>query len=273
MARSLYFVLIMSLLSCSGLKNSKEEKRAEIYFAQGTRSLIKKDFTNALINLKKAKELSPRRSDIFNNLGMAYYFKGKKKTAASNIKRAIQLDSKNTEARSNLASIYVEANKLKSARKLYIQILDDLTYKKQDQTYYNLGVIDLKVKNTRRAMSYFKKSVSKNQFNCNAHFQLGTHYLKANHLQEAKKHFAEGSDGPCFKMQASHYYLGLTNMKLGNYERAYKDFSLFTKRFPKSKYVNLAKRKIASMNQPASKSEDTFENVIYSRKNGLIEFE
>jgi type IV pilus assembly protein PilF len=114
--------LLMSVLfivtSCASDDVNREltidEKKAELYYDQGTSELIQKNYSQALNNLLKAKELRPLDSKVRTNLGMAYYFKEQVQLAVSELKEAIKLDTKNSDAKLNLATIYFETGKIKS---------------------------------------------------------------------------------------------------------------------------------------------------------------
>ncbi|MCB9092592.1 MAG: tetratricopeptide repeat protein [Halobacteriovoraceae bacterium] len=255
-------LLALSLISCSSTEEDTEKRKADIYFASGTQHLVKKNYTQALTHLLKAVKLAPERSEIHNNLGMAYYFKGSKKNALSHIKHAIKLDPKNTDARSNLASIYLENNMLKRARKEYETILEDLTYPKQHQTYYNLGVLELKLKRPEKAKKFFDLSVKENQYYCPAYLQSGLLDLKNKNFDVAYQSFDKGTDGPCFNYEPNFYYKALSLQKQGKFNKASKVYTQILQRFPKSRYHAMAKEKLNSI-----QSSTDFENVIYSEGN------
>jgi len=253
-------LLIFLLIGCSHGQRSPAMKKADLLFGKGTNALMKGDFTSALKFLTKASKIDPERSDIHNNLGMAYYFKKSKRNAFKHIKHAIKLDKKNTEAKSNLASIYLEAGKLSKAKKLYNATLLDLTYDKHFQTYYNLGVISLKQKNTSQAIKYFNQSIAENEYSCNALYQLGILSLKRQNYAQAVSNFEQGTNGPCFNSEPNHYYLGLSHQKSGDMKLASKTFNQFIKKFPNSKYSPLARKRLASMGS----TNDS--GLIYSKK-------
>ncbi len=253
-------LLIVLFVGCASGERSPRMKKADLLFGKGTNALMKGDFTSALRFLTKASKIDPERSDIHNNLGMAYYFKRSKRNAFKHIKHAIKLDSKNTEAKSNLASIYLEAGKHNKAKKLYKATLADLTYDKHFQTYYNLGVISLKQKNTSQAIKYFNQSVTENEYSCNALYQLGILSLKREDYTQAISSFNQGTNGPCYTSEPNQYYLGLSYQKSGDTTLASKTFSRFIKKFPNSKYSPLAKKRLVSM------GSSTDSNFIYSKK-------
>ncbi len=253
-------LLILLFVGCASAERSPQMKKADLLFGKGTNALMKGDFTSALRFLTSASKIDPKRSDIHNNLGMAYYFKKSKRNAFKHIKHAIKLDNKNTEAKSNLASIYLEAGRHKKAQRLYQATLEDLTYDKHFQTYYNLGVISLKQKKISKAIKYFNMSVSENEYSCNALYQLGILSLKRQDYTQAVSNFDQGTNGPCYTSEPNQYYLGLSYQKSGDNALATKTFNQFINKFPNSKYSPLAKKKLSSM------GSNVDSNFIYSQK-------
>lgn len=257
----LNLIVLCLVFSCSSQKRRVSNKKAEIYYSNGTRELMNGKYSDALRFLSQAKKLSPKRSDITNNLAMAYFFKGKKNKALKLIKEAIKLDNKNTDARANLASIYLKAKKYKRARFHYKKVLEDLTYKKQFQTYYNLGILENKLGRSKKAQHFFKLSIKENEYSCGALYQLGLMSLKSSKNTDALNYFEKGTDGPCYKMEKSLYYLGMTHQILNNNQKAARAFNRFIKTFPKSSHLTDVKLRLSEIDTKS------FENAIYSKDN------
>src|SRR5687768_13729388 len=116
--QTLLFAALMIMTSCAS-KNNVKSKQSDLYFSAGTQSLMSKDYTDALKNLLKANELNPDNSEILNNLGMAYYFKGEIDLAIKTLNRALELNEENSDAKVNLASIHYKAGNVSQAEKLY----------------------------------------------------------------------------------------------------------------------------------------------------------
>ena len=135
------------------------EKKAEVYYGQGTTELVRKNYPQALTYLTKAKELNSKDSKIRNNLGMAYYFRDQHVLAEQELKAAISLDSKNSDAHSNLGSLYMEKNQLKDARIQFEYAVEDLTYSNHYRNYYNLAILSLKEGDRAAAFNYLAKSI------------------------------------------------------------------------------------------------------------------
>jgi type IV pilus assembly protein PilF len=262
----LLVVTLLMLTSCATqVGQSKEERKAEIYYQQGTSNLVKRNFTRALKDLLEAAKLNPKDSGIQNNLGMAFYFKKNVSKAKQHIIRSLELDPANTDARSNLASIYMEQGDYQNATLQYSKILKDLTYEKQFKTYYNLGIMSLKTRNNKRAVSYFTKSIEENKNYCPSHFQLGMIKYKAGYYKQSLVDFKNATKGVCVNNPAPHYYLGLSYMEAGIPSQAREKFEYVIEKHGKTKYGTLSQIKISSL-----KSKSTNPVMEASRKREFI---
>ena len=132
--------------SCSSNKlqdQTPEEKKADVYYGQGTTELVNKNYQQALVYLLKAKDLNPKDTKIRNNLGMSYYFREQIGLAEEQLKKAVDLDDKNSDARMNLGSLYLAKKNYKEARVQFEKVAEDLTYQTQYRNYFNLAITSL----------------------------------------------------------------------------------------------------------------------------------
>ena len=236
--------------SCASKQNDLKIKQAELYYGAGTQSLLDKQYTEALKNLMKADELHPDNSEILNNLGMAYFFKGEKNLAIKTLKRALEVDKDNSDAKTNLASLYFREGDLESSEKLYKQVLKDLTYDKQARTYFNLGLLELQgKKNTVAAENYFKKSIKEDDNYCPAYFQLGLLQYQRRQHNSALNNFKEATMGTCVESPAPHYYQALSLIELRRFDEARMKLDEIDTRFKKSAFAVKARSKMTEINQ------------------------
>lgn len=266
----LLIILSIFLTSCASNKEvekSPTQKKALIYYSEGTQQLGKREYTKALKNLLEANKLSPENTQINNNLGMAYYFKGNKELAISYIKKAIKLDPKNTKARNNLASIHMNMNNLNLAEKQYKEILKDLVYEGQFNTYYNLGILNLKKGQKQQAINYFKQSINTYENYCPAHYELGKIAMDAGSYEKALQYFKDAGLGVCYNNPEPMYMQAMAMIKLGKYNRAQEKLETILGRFEKSKYSILARKKLSQirgLNQ--SKAQDDIKATLKIEK-------
>lgn len=252
--KMIFTILIASsiLISCSsGKRNeiSTKDRKANIYYAQGTRNLLDKEYTKALKNLLEANSLRENDSRIHTNLGMAYYFKKNNQLALKHLHRAVELDKKNSDAKLNIATIYMDKARYGDAEKIYKEILNDLVYENQFRTYYNLGILELKRNNITKAIEYFNSSTNVEENYCPAYFQLGKIYYKKNSYKKAMKMFIESSMGTCFENPEPHYMQALTLIKMKKYAEATIKLEEMIEKFAMTKYESIARRKLVQLNQ------------------------
>lgn len=221
-------------------EKTTEQKKAEIYYGQGTSDLVKKNYSQALVNLLKASEFEPNDSLIRNNLGMAYYFRDQPVLAEKELLKAIDLDKKNSDARVNLGSLYMEKKRLKEARAQLEVVLTDLTYPNQFRNYYNLAALALQEGDRGEAYEYLFKSIKEREDYCQAHFKLGELYTEEYKFKQALASFQESGKGTCVSEPAPHYQQALTLMNLGRFEEARVKFKSIMEKFPKTRFSTLA---------------------------------
>ncbi len=255
-------VLLVSCASNEPAERTVEQKKAELYYGQGTNDLVKKNYSQALINLLKAKEFDPKDAQIRNNLGMAYYFREQPELAERELLKAIELDKKNSDAKVNLGSIYMEKNRLKEARALYEDVAQDLTYTAQFRNYYNLAVLALKEGDRKEAFDFLFKSIKEKDEYCQAHFKLGELYTEEYKFKQALESFSESSKGTCVSEPAPHYQQALVLMNLNRFEEARKKLKEVMEKFPKTRFNTLAALQLKKISaeireQTATKSFQT----------------
>lgn len=237
------------LVSCASRDGGdKRHKQADLHYGFGTQSLMTRDYTQAVSHLEKAAKLRPEDSQIQNNLGMAYYFKGQMPLAKQHVMRALELDERNTDARSNLGSFLLEEGDLAGAEKLYQECLKDLTYEKQARVYYNLASVEFRRKNENRAIAYLKSATKEDENYCAAWQQLGQMAYKRRNWEEAKKDFKAAGLGACANSPAPLYWQALVMISTGDYLDARMKLDELESRFHDSAYTAMARERQTEIN-------------------------
>jgi tetratricopeptide (TPR) repeat protein len=86
------------------------------YYNLGTAYLETKKLDDALIWMKKARDLNEDFAPVHANLGMIYYLKNYSEAAIAELKRALEINPDHVEAHANLGIIYHIDMKLKDDR-------------------------------------------------------------------------------------------------------------------------------------------------------------
>lgn len=242
------FTALFVLASCASKQEiSSEEKKAKIFYTQGTSELVNRRYTKALKYLLEAHKLSPKDSNISNNLGMAYYFKEDLENANKHLKLALELDPKNTDARMNIATIYLNQERYDQAMEVYNQILEDLVYEQQFKTHYNIAVIFRKKGDIDKAIFHLKKSVNANDIFCPANYDLGDIYYSRQQFTEAYKSYYRASLGTCYNNPEPHWKQAMTLIELGRYADAKDKLEYVLGKFDTTNYGPMARRKILAI--------------------------
>lgn len=126
---------------------------------------------------KRLVELDPQNYDSKNSLGLTYDFLGMPEKAIKEYKEALQINPKVAYIHFNLGNAYLKINELDLAVKEF-QKMQSLS---QDPVVIsmaigNLGGIQLRKRNFKKALKKFKKSIEFNPSNRDAHISLADTY-------------------------------------------------------------------------------------------------
>ncbi|MGA1863873.1 MAG: sulfatase-like hydrolase/transferase, partial [bacterium] len=122
---------------------------------------------------QKLVELDPQNYDSINSLGLTYDFLGMPDKAIKEYKKALDINPRVAYIHYNLGNAYLKINELDFAVKEF-QKMQSLS---QDPVVLsmavgNLGGIQLRKRNFKKALKKFKESVELNQTNRDAHISL-----------------------------------------------------------------------------------------------------
>ena len=239
---------LLILTSCaSSDKIASKEDRSLVYFSHGTQYLVEKDYIQALTLLSQAYDLDPNNSEITNNLGMAYYFRGSVDQAIKYLKISIKQNPNNMDARNNLASVYLEQKNYTQALEEYAHIEKELTYEAQYKTFYNISLAHEELGNLAESIHYVHKSLQENSNYCPALFKLAMFSYKSENYKKALELFKKAMMGTCVQLPAPHFYTGKTLVYLKEYLLAHKKFTEVTEKFSDTEYFRMADREIKKL--------------------------
>ncbi len=123
------------------------------------------NFEKAKKVMKKYIELVPDESNPYDSMGEILWIEGKLKEAESFFKKALQKNEFFLESWGHLGQIYLDLGKYKKAYKTYQDYLDIVSSRPQKAIiYYMLGVIDLRLNNTEKALKNFEQALEELNF-------------------------------------------------------------------------------------------------------------
>lgn len=241
MSRVVIALLVLVLAAC-GSAPSKDKQRAQLHLQIGASHLAQGNNPAALAELMRADELDPENAVIKNNLGLAYYVRGKLDLAEKKFREAVKLNRKFSDARNNLGRLLIDRKKYRDAIKELTIVEDDLTYEYPEKVFSNLGMAHFELGNYHRAETYLNKSLDLRRESCvTASFfgrtllELKRYAQSAEILDKAIEYCRDAKfEDPLFFSAMSYYSLGETEKSRARLEELLKDH-------PKTKYFAKAK--------------------------------
>ncbi len=239
-ARMLVFLGLLSLVAgCAStppgtveIKNPTEQ--AKLYTEMGTAALVRGEYPQAVEDLRKAIMIDEKNPIAHNHLGLAYFALGKKDLAKKEIELAIKHDPEYSDAYINLGNFLVEKKDLEGAKKLYRKALDNLEYKMRHRALTSLAQVELRQGNTLQARQLLHQSINANPEYCLSHFLLGSIYMRENNVRRAAEEYKKSVEKSCAGNPEGHLNLGLSYMRLKEYEKARSSFVFLIEQFPET---------------------------------------
>ncbi len=216
----------------------------------GTGFLAKGQYPSAMAELVVAEQLDPENPLILNNLGLAYYVRGKLDLSEQKLRKAIRVDAKFSEAKNNLGRVLIELGRTPEALKVLHSVEGDLTYQYPEKTLSNLGMAYFSQGNYKKAEEYLARSLEIRRQSCTTASFYGRTLLEMKRLAQS----AEALDQAVEFCRTEHfedplYFSAMSYFALGQQEKSRARLEELIKEYPKSKYVAKAKGMLELLQQ------------------------
>ena len=134
-------------------------------------AFYKKEFDTTLVYLKRLEDLHFKTKFVYKLYGLTYLNIRDFTAAETSFKKALRIDFTDASILYNLGLVYTALQDYKTAE--YHFLLSILQQKPTiDKNYYQLGMVQLKQKKTKRALKSFEKGYKNNSKNYLLLFQL-----------------------------------------------------------------------------------------------------
>lgn len=237
----LAFIFIFIGTACSSF-SKEDEEAAKIHLQIGTSQLQEGNYPQALSELLKAESLDPKNPLIQNNLGLAYYYRGRADLAETRIRKALTLNPGYTDARSNLARVLTERGRYIEAAREAELATEDLTYPHPEKPLINLGIALFKLGQYEKARKTFQKALDFQRDNCLAQSYYGRCLFELKQYRQSAEALDRAA-GFCQESQFDEpqYYSALSYYELGEKSKAEYRLEGIIKLYPQGKYTDKAK--------------------------------
>jgi len=246
------FALLAALVIFSGCATTdkKAHERAMLHMQIGTGYLTNGQYPLAMQELLTAQQLDPNDPLILNNLGLAYYVRGKFKEAETQFRAAIKSESKYSDAKNNLGHVLIDTNRVQEAIKILHEVEGDLTYTTPEKTFSNLGMAYFKLGQYKRAEDYLSRSLELRRQSCATADYYGRTLFEMKRLVQSAQVLDQAIEY-CRpeKFEEPIYFSAMSYFTLGEKEKARARIEELLKDYPKSKYVAKAQGMLELLNQ------------------------
>jgi type IV pilus assembly protein PilF len=240
MPRSIAFSMIMLLFASGCALNQAEKNKSLYHYQMGQSFYAENNFTGALVEFSEAEKLTPKNPSLLNDLGLAYFRKGRYDLAEAKYLKAIELKPDFSEARNNLGVDYLELKRWDDAISQFKTVQDDIFYQGQESAAINLGLAYLGKGDNQQALALLRAAVGKNPSDPRTRLHLGRVYFALE-----KTELAVGEYRKALELNgsyaAAHFNLALAQVKLKDSAAAKRAFKEVIRIAPDSEIGQLSR--------------------------------
>ncbi len=242
-------VSLIALIACTTPEKS-DRQRAGLHMQIGTGYLQKGMYPQALNELLKAEQLDPKNPLILNNVGLAYYVRGKTKLAEEKFRAAIQVLPNYSDAKNNLGRVLIDTHRDSEAVRLLQEVQGDMTYEAPEKTLSNLGMAYFDLGQYQKAEEHLSHSLQIRRENCTTANYYGRTLLEMKRLEQSATALDQAIEFcRSSKFEEPIYFSAMSYFSLGEKEKSRARLEELLKEYPKSKYVAKAKGMLELLQQ------------------------
>lgn len=238
----LIIAFAMQIFGCQTI-STKDKEKASLHLQIGISHYTAGNYPQALSEMLKAYELDNKNPSVLNNLGLAYFMRGKPDLSEKYLRQALQLNPKFTDSRNNLVRVLIERKDFKAAQQEMDTVFADLTYVNLDRAYLNQGLIYFNESRFPQAEDFFAKSVQAQKDNCLSRSYLARAIFEQGDYPRAATAF-DKAIAFCQKIMFDepHYFSALAYFRAGDKDRAKTRFQEIIRIYPNGKYIEKSRQ-------------------------------
>lgn len=164
-------------------------KRATIRLQLAATYYQKGQFNIALEEVQRALQIDPGYADAFGLLGLINMDLGKHGEADTNFQRALQIEGDNPEILNNYGWFLCQSGRERESITYFRRAADSKLYATPAKSMQNAGLCMLRVRDTKAAEEYLKRSFELDAANPVTKYQLARLYLSTRQLERARFYY------------------------------------------------------------------------------------
>ena len=246
--KRLLLILLFAVGCASSQKATRE--RAALHMQIGTGYLSKGQYPQAMTELLRAEELDGTNPYVQNNLGIAYYVRGKAKQAEAKFRQAIKLEPRFSDAKNNLARSLIDQQRYPEAIRWLHEVEGDLTYQYPEKTMANMGMAYFEQGQSKKAVEYLERSMEVRRDSCTTASYYGRALFELKKVKESAQVLDQAIEYcRTSKFEDPIYFSAMSYFSLGEKEKTRARIDELLREYPKSKYVAKAKGMLELLEQ------------------------
>lgn len=167
--------VLLMLAACSSAPKKFEQHRdtsADINAKLGLNYMQQGNYDVAMDKLKRALEQDPNSIAAHHYLAELYKALNNHELAEEHYKKALRLDSNDPAIQNNYAVFLCDRKRYEEAEKHFLQATKISSYRHPEEAYENAGLCALRIPDTKRAETYFRRALEINPLLPNALYQM-----------------------------------------------------------------------------------------------------
>lgn len=165
MIRMVFVLLLLSIAACTvtdGRREANLSKAAEFNAQLATNYMQQGSLEQAKFKYDKALEQDPDNPRANSGYALLMATLGAHEEAERYFQRAMSLDSKNPQVLNNYGTYLCGRDKPDEAEKYFLLAVSDRLYATPEYAYTNAGNCAMRVKDTKKALSYYQNALMSN---------------------------------------------------------------------------------------------------------------
>jgi type IV pilus assembly protein PilF len=175
--------------SAAAPSEADARKRATIRLQLAATYYQKGQFSIALEEVQRALQIDPGYADAYGLLGLINMDLGRMAEAETNFNRAMQLDGENPEILNNYGWFLCQTGRERQSVDYFQRAAQSKLYATPAMSMQNAGLCMLRIKDTKAAEEFLKRSFELDAANPVTKFQLARLYLSTRQLERARFYY------------------------------------------------------------------------------------
>jgi type IV pilus assembly protein PilF len=230
-----------------GPKKSPRE-RAQLLIEAANGSLIENDPIGALQFLERAEALEPNYAPIFHAKALAFATRKDFPQALKEMKKAVDLDPENPFALNTYGKFLIDAGHLDEAEAPLLKAGNNVTFRESYKANTNLGILYYRKNDFDKAEARLQKAINDDAANaCIAYYYKGHIAVRRNQIADAQNLYERATEKQCSAFADAHLALGMMYERQGKVELARKKYLDLNQNFPEAKASETAKERLKKL--------------------------